>query len=728
MPSAFVLNIGGKVGTGIELIRKISEPRSKSKPHITIRYVDVLSTNDLSPYENKAVSKIELIGAGSFGITTDLHQKNSTVFIECEAEELEDLVHKPHFPDSVFHITLYDGNSRKYASELLKVIRRNDWEFNLPFEKEVKLTKIEINKRKKKKANPIIEYSDDLHILFEKLFSKKLSFSYLEQLTDKQRLSAIAVVLNFLSDVAIDFPRTEIKITSDTTTKFVHNNNHNQHSLHPSDVESWFKKEVPENVKNTAFYLTPPELASDIVKVAINHLDDNSVRFGDPAIGTGVFFSALLNNLETKTLENGIGIEVDIPRAMNTQKKWNNKGLQVIDGDYLHLDELPKRNLIIANPPYIRYQNLCNEYSTELRQRASVILNDKISGYSGLYVYFILLSHNWIEENGISAWLIPSEFMENNFGYAIRKYLTNKVQLLQLHRFDDDKVQFENAFVSSTVVIFKNTKPNDSISIKLSKGNSLSSPVTEYSCTTTQLSNASKWSVPLREEVHNENKLILNDIFNIKRGIATGANSYFIMEESIAKERGIPPICLKHIIPKANSVDTNIIEASSDGTPLLNKTFVVFDSDIEEQELLSNYPDIKEYLDTADELELKSRTLIRRRNPWYKQEQRLPAPFLCTYMGRGSDTKSPIRFVKNNSKAISTNSFIMLYPKPELMNFIKQSKENAQRVFDLLLDIEQNTIASSFRTYSGGLKKVEPSDLKRVIIHSPPDWLLNLFP
>jgi hypothetical protein len=77
-----------------------------------------------------------------------------------------------------------------------------------------------------------------------------------------------------------------------------------------------------------------------------------------------------------------------------------------------------------------------------------------ISGLAGLYCYFLLLSHDWMEEQGLAIWLIPSEFMDVNYGVTLRRYLTEHVTLLHIHRFCPTDVQFTDALVSSAVVVF----------------------------------------------------------------------------------------------------------------------------------------------------------------------------------------------------------------------------------------------------------------------------------
>ena len=65
----------------------------------------------------------------------------------------------------------------------------------------------------------------------------------------------------------------------------------------------------------------------------------------------------------------------------------------------------------------------------------------KISGLAGLYCYFIALSHGWLKADGVASWLIPSEFMDVNYGKAVKNYLLNEVTLLQIHRFDPNNIK-----------------------------------------------------------------------------------------------------------------------------------------------------------------------------------------------------------------------------------------------------------------------------------------------
>ena len=84
-----------------------------------------------------------------------------------------------------------------------------------------------------------------------------------------------------------------------------------------------------------------------------------------------------------------------------------------------------------------------------------------MSALSGLYCLFHGFGSQLDDKDGLSIWLIPSEFMDVNYGKAIKKYLTDNVTLIQIHRFDPNDQQFSDALVTSCIVVFKNTKPSE---------------------------------------------------------------------------------------------------------------------------------------------------------------------------------------------------------------------------------------------------------------------------
>lgn len=95
----------------------------------------------------------------------------------------------------------------------------------------------------------------------------------------------------------------------------------------------------------------------------------------------------------------------------------------------------------------------------------------------------------------------------------------------------------------------------------------------------------------------------------------------------------------------------------------------------------------------------------------HQQEQRPAAPFLCTYMGRGTGKTKPFRFIWNKSHATAPNVYLMLYPTGALKEALRARPGLAADVFAFLNSIGAEMLRSSGRVYGGALHKVEPKEL-----------------
>ena len=153
-------------------------------------------------------------------------------------------------------------------------------------------------------------------------------------------------------------------------------------------------------------------------------------------------------------------------------------GLKVDYGDAIAIiDTLEKRNLILANPPYNRHEEILKDYRDNLKKLAYQQTHIKISGEAGLYVYHMLIMDKWLEKGGVAAWLIPNAFLQTGYGMAVRQYLVNNVQLVRLHIYDEDKIYFDNVDVIPSLVIMKKQASSDDVEIRITYGNQLNFPI-----------------------------------------------------------------------------------------------------------------------------------------------------------------------------------------------------------------------------------------------------------
>lgn len=476
-------------------------------------------------------------------------------------------------------------------------------------------------------------------------------------------------------------------------------------------------------------FSTPTALAVDILRYAAELLPkDAPVQFLDPAIGTGAFYAALLSVLPALRIRAAVGFEIDPHYRQPASELWEESGLVIKLADFTR--ELPSSqfNLVICNPPYVRHHHLSNVDKARLRERTYHASGMRLSGLAGLYCHFLGLAHAWMADNAIGGWLIPSEFMDVNYGKEVKQYLLTKVTLLHIHRFDPNDVQFADALVSSAIVWFRNAPPPHHHVVKFSYGGSLTRPGLVDEIPSRDLAPDAKWTRFPGAGVSAQTAVAtLADFFHIKRGLATGNNGYFILDRAVIEARGLPIEMFRPILPSPRYLETNEVRADEHGWPVLNRQLFLLDTALPEEEIRNYSHSLYEYLQSGINQKVHEGFLCRHRKPWYLQETRLPAPIICTYLGRG-DTRSgrPFRFILNHSVATVTNVYLAMYPSPVLARMMAKDKSLLRRIWEVLNQLPPERLLGEGRVYGGGLHKLEPRELANVdasaIAHMLPDY------
>lgn len=327
----------------------------------------------------------------------------------------------------------------------------------------------------------------------------------------------------------------------------------------------------------------------------------------------------------------------------------------------------------------------------------------------------------WADANATCVWLIPSEFMDVNYGVPLKEYLLTKVTVLRVHRFDSEDVQFGDALVSSAVVCFRKSLPPAGHMVDFTFGGSLNEPKLLRQISLAGLRPNSKWngcdaSAPAGPSVR------LSDIFEIKRGLATGNNRFFILTRDEIEKHRLPTKFLRPILPSPRYLPVDEVLADKDGNPVLERQVFLLDCFFAEERVQREYPNLWRYLEIGKGDAAKG-YLCSSRSPWYSQEHRPAPPFLCTYMGRRSEkNRAAFRFILNHSKATAANVYLLLYPKAQLSGKLHANPELATKVWAWLNAISPDAVLGEGRVYGGGLYKLEPRELGNV----PGDGLASL--
>jgi hypothetical protein len=473
-------------------------------------------------------------------------------------------------------------------------------------------------------------------------------------------------------------------------------------------------------------FSTPPALALDMLSVARRALGREApLRFLDPAVGTGVFYYAALETFGRHRLERGLGFEIDPDTAAEADALWSGHGLAVRTEDFCRalppVDTRGRATLVVCNPPYVRHHHLTPSDKGLLRRRARALGFD-LSGLAGLYAYFLLLADPWLVRGGVGVWIVPAELLDVGYGRALKAYLARRVTLLEVHRFDPTAPRFPEALVTSVVLLYRKARPPRDHRVALAGGGTLTAPQRVRRVAQADLDPAAKWS-PLwtpgsARRPRGAGRVRVGDLFSVRRGLATGANRYFILDRAEARGLGLPRRYLRPVLPGPRHVAGDVIARADDGFPAGLRSLVVLDCDLPIDEIRRRYPRLARYLELGRRRRIHLRYLPRHRRPWYGQERRPPAPILCTYMGRRHGGRF-IRFVRNHSEATATNVYHLLYPGAALRALVDADGALLDHVFEGLREAE-DALEAAGRTYAGGLVKVEPRELEALPL---PGWL-----
>ena len=505
-------------------------------------------------------------------------------------------------------------------------------------------------------------------------------------------------------------------------------------------------------------FSTPTILATQVLEYAQSLIQpDVKLRFLDPAIGTGSFFSALLRTFSSKQIDKAMVMKW-IPYMV---MQLTNCGVHLLSNctsliSHVLCHQVQMIPDIICNPPYVRHHHILKDEKQRLQKLGEQITGIKLSQQVGLYCHFLYLSHSWMAKNGVAGWLIPSEFMDVNYGKEIKEYLLRNVTLLRIHRFKSEDVQFADALVSSAVVWFINKTPDPNYNVEFTYGGTLSKPQDSALISTNILRDATKWTKfpsmmykstssheyalqrhplvaeDIKEETssvtavytklkydtnaNGQNKLLLSDVFEIKRGLATGTNSFFVLNKKQIAKYQIPSKFLTPVLPSSRYLSSNKVEADENGDPVLEQPLFLLTCSIPEEEVRANHHSLWEYLQVGVELGIHKNYLCSHRKPWYSQENRPASLFVCSYMGRQDHKQEkPFRFILNHSKATVTNAYHILYPNANLQQELQYNSQLANLLWIALNSIAQETLISEGRVYGGGLYKMEPRELGNVV-------------
>ena len=126
--------------------------------------------------------------------------------------------------------------------------------------------------------------------------------------------------------------------------------------------------------------------------------------------------------------------------------------------------EIMKRggfDAVIGNPPYVEFKRLDAELKKPIRERF-----ESAKGKFDLFIPFIEQGIRILKEGGCISYICPSMFVKRDFGAGIRRFITDKVQIVKLTYLSDFQI-FGKVTNYPIIFVFQKSKNIEKTKIEL---------------------------------------------------------------------------------------------------------------------------------------------------------------------------------------------------------------------------------------------------------------------
>ncbi len=288
-------------------------------------------------------------------------------------------------------------------------------------------------------------------------------------------------------------------------------------------------------------YYTPPAIASFILHWGINGSVNADIL--EPSCGDGVFLEQIAR--EHMLFHRITAVEYEATEAEKT-KAIGLHDSEVINTDFHRfcLDTKQKFNLVVGNPPFIRYQyydERQQELATEIFAKAGL----KRSKLTNAWVTFVVGCSLLLKDNGKMGFVVPSELLQVTYAQQLRKYLAhsfNKINIISFENLVFEEIQQEVVLLlceknGTNEHLIEHIEVKDADGLRLLDPHRLRLPTKHIDFHT------DKWTyyfldkdeLDFLNKIRSSNMLTIGSYADVEVGITTGANGYFTVPQSIVE-------------------------------------------------------------------------------------------------------------------------------------------------------------------------------------------------
>ena len=469
------------------------------------------------------------------------------------------------------------------------------------------------------------------------------------------------------------------------------------------------KKDSSEQKLRGAYY-TPLQLANAMVSLVVSQNINNVL---EPSCGDGVFLDSLASLNFINDIPDVTAVEIEPDEAEKVRNNYKeNANVHVLNEDFLGFYQQvygkQTYDLILGNPPYIRYQYL-TETQRDIQSRILTSHGMKSNKLINAWVAFLVACVQLLSENGKIAFVIPAEILQVVYAEDLRLFLSNQFSKITLLTFE----QLVFPDIEQEILVFIGEKGKEEKGIRIIELSDLEDfkKLNLNSNGFQKLEHVKeKWTkyfvsaeeIKVIQSIRDDKRFTkFSDLALINVGITTGNNTYFSVDKATNKQYDLSSVTLP-LIGRSSHVH-GIYFTDSDWQENIQDN---------KRAMLISFPDTpyetypskhKEYIKLGEENGENKGYKCSIRDRWYI----VPSVWIPDAFFLRRNNLYP-KFVLNQCNAVSTDT----------MHRIKFNE--GVKAENVLLSY-YNSISFAFteicgRSYGGGVLEILPGEVGNIML------------
>ena len=462
------------------------------------------------------------------------------------------------------------------------------------------------------------------------------------------------------------------------------------------------------NRRHLGTFFTPPDVVKHMIALVRSSGIAEPEVIADPGAGVGAFsVEAARAWPDSRVLAVDTNVVTLGLLGVRTHHEGLTDRVELVRSDYLKWITNPGSRprpptLYLGNPPYTRHQTLDPATKDSAAEAAGELIDSRLAG---LAAYFTAATIRSLRPEDAMCLVLPASWAEATYGRRMRDWIWAETgRAVTLEYFPTNTEVFPGTRVAAMVMMIgpRASAVQPLIVARLDRsGTTISRKdhrvVERDGAVPTSLGTSLLATGAAREP--GPGLVPLSAIARIRRGVATGANEFFLVDDKRLVELGSPPAVaalrrLRHVT--GDELDeTEHERIGADGHP---RWLLVLRAD----DVRGN-PLIGDYIAVGERKGYSSRYLCQVRDTWYEVEHVDPPDIVVSPMSKG-----PFRVVLNTVRAVPSNSMYGIY---------LSDPSTARGLVDWLnSSAGQAELEVCARHYSHGLRKLEPGSYRKVLI------------